>query len=65
MAINKNDTVSVVVTVKDVINAMREEAYYFSDEEKLALLKIMFEQTESNDRIALMGKAVDFISTNM
>ena len=42
MAINKNDTVSVVVTVKDVINAMREEAYYFSDEEKLALLKIMF-----------------------
>ncbi|MGM9747078.1 MAG: hypothetical protein ACI30H_08980 [Paludibacteraceae bacterium] len=65
MAINKSTTVSVSVTIKDVIDAMREEEYYLSDDEKIALLKMMFGHIDSNDRTALMGKAVDFISANM
>ena len=61
---NKNTFVCAPIEIKDVVDAMTDEQYILDDDEKLKLVKLMFNSNGICTRGELLANAVEFITLN-
>ncbi len=61
---NKNTFVCAPIEIKDVIDAMTEEQYVLDDDEKLKLVRLMFNNKGICSKSDLLTNAVEFITLN-
>ncbi len=60
---NKNTFIQPAIEVSTLIDAMIDEEYVFTEDEKKKLLQLMFAPNGNTNKIGLMANAVDFINT--
>lgn len=60
---NKNTCVFAAIEVNDVIDAMIEEQYVITDEEKQKLCRLMFNSKGDANKYEMLGNAVEFINS--